>query len=66
MLLDREAHRGPARLERMSEGEAAVLVTQTMLGVHHDGFTETRGNLAVRLLESLTNVTAYRAGGSDP
>lgn len=50
----------------MSEGEAAVLVTQTMLGIGADGSTEARGNLTVRLLESLTNVTAYRAGGADP
>lgn len=66
VLLDRASQREPTCLERMSEGEAAVLVTQTMLGVGVDGSTEARGKLAVRLLESLTNVTAYRAGGADP
>lgn len=66
IAIDQASHRGPARLEPMSEGEAAVLVTQTMLGVGQGGPTGAKGKLAVRLLESLTNVTAYRAGGADP
>jgi hypothetical protein len=66
VFLERTAHQPPTRLEPMSEGEAAVLVTQSMMGVGAGGATATRGPLTVRLLESLSALTAYRAGGDDP
>ncbi len=65
VFLDSNAHRGRARLVRMSEGEAAVYVTQQVLSAQRD-HAEARKDVTVRLLESLRHVSAFRAQGSDP
>lgn len=66
VFLEGSAHRPPTRLERMSDGEAALLVAESMLGVGTGSPIEERGPLTINLLESLASATAYRAGGDDP
>jgi len=64
LLLDAASRQGPGRLERSSDGEAAVYVTQKVLTAA-DG-AAARKDVTVRLLDGLADVTAYRARGGDP
>ena len=64
VLLDAGTRAGAARLVRSSEGEAAVYVTQKVLG--REPGRGPAGAVAVSLLESLTDVAAFRATGHDP
>jgi ribose 1,5-bisphosphokinase PhnN len=66
VLLDATLRRGRAGLARSSEGEAAVYVTQKVLAREGAARAERPEELTVRLLESLADVAAYRAVGSDP
>jgi hypothetical protein len=67
VLLDGTQHEGPAGIARSSEGEAAVYVTQKVLGGPVPGNEAPgREDVTVRLLESLSEVAAYRASGADP
>jgi hypothetical protein len=68
VLLDAAARAGPAGLVRSSDGEAAVYVTQKVLG-RGDGAevgAARSGDVIPRLLESLAEAAAYRAAGHDP
>ena len=65
ILLDAARRTGEPGLERASEGEAAVSVTQQVLGEAAGGAPR-QEEVTVRLLEVLADVTAYRAVGSDP
>ena len=65
ILLDAARRTGEPGLERASEGEAAVSVTQQVLGEAAGGAPR-QEEVMVRLLEVLADVTAYRAVGSDP
>jgi len=65
VLLDAGTRMERAALRRSSEGEAAVVVTQKVLGSARLEPGE-RGRVAARLLESLAESAAYRAVGSDP
>ena len=64
LLLDAASRRGPGRLERSSDGQAAVYVTQKVLTAA-DGAGAGK-DVTVRLLDGLADVTAYRARGGDP
>jgi hypothetical protein len=65
ILLDAARRTGEPGLERASEGEAAVHVTQQVLGEAAYGAPR-QEEVTVRLLEVLADVTAYRAVGGDP
>ena len=65
VLLDAGRRGGPGGVERASAGEAAVYVTQKVLGDAADGAAG-RKDVTVSILESLADVAAYRAIGSDP
>lgn len=62
VLLDVADHVGPARVETMSTGAAAVEVTQALIGTG----ARDAGRLAVGVLESLRDVAGFRARGADP
>jgi hypothetical protein len=64
VLLDLETRGGPARLEPMSEGEAAVRVIAALTGAPRP--LEDGGGLVSELLHSLEQVEAFRASGDDP
>lgn len=64
LLLDAGHRRGPGRVERSSEGEAAVYVTQKVLGGAAGGAA--RKDATVQILDGLVDVAAYRAAGNDP
>lgn len=64
VLLESDAHRGPARVERTSEGAAAVLVSQRLLG--RRGSADEQARLTVQVLDALSDAAAYRASGGDP
>jgi len=62
VLLDPAAHDGPAQLERTSAAEAVIAATQTLIGPG-----TTRPQLTEeRVLESLTDIVAWRGRGADP
>ena len=65
VLLEAASRRGPSGVERASEGEAAVYLTQKVLGGVANGAVR-REDVAMCLLEGLADVAAYRAVGSDP
>lgn len=65
VVLDAGSRDGPGRLERSSEGEAAVRLAQNVLGAAPTD-EAAAGQVTVRLLESLREAVAYRALGSDP
>ena len=56
--------RGPARLERSSEGQAAVRVVQSLMGARYGMGPEASADAGLRLLESVANAQAFRAEGS--
>ena len=60
VILDSAEHQGRVRVVPMSAAEAAVRVTQTLLG----GTGGTDAHLSLRVLESLAEVEAYRGGGA--
>jgi hypothetical protein len=67
VLLDRSTRNDRPGIVKSSEGEAAVFVAEKVLG--GDGSRGTAvagGEITVRLLESLADVTAFRALGGDP
>jgi hypothetical protein len=65
ILLDAAERAGSSGVVRTSEGEAAVYVTQKVLGEAAGGAPR-QEDLTVRLLDVLADVTAYRALGSEP
>jgi len=65
VLLDAERRHGPSGVERSSEGEAAVYVTQKVLGGAASAVAG-RKDVTVALLEALADAAAYRAVGDDP
>jgi hypothetical protein len=64
VLLDSADHGGHARLESISAAEAAVQATQALLGGRAGGTSRRETDLAVRVLEALQDVQAYRGGGA--
>jgi len=66
VLLDAARRNGPSTVERTSAGEAAVFVTQKVLGAAAGGGQTRQEDVTVRLLDGLANVAAYRASGGDP
>jgi len=66
VLLGDAPHAGPASLERHGEGGAAVRLLQSVLGTAHLEPAGTRVDPRLRLLESLREAVAWRAGGGDP
>jgi hypothetical protein len=66
LLLDAGRRSGPGGVELASEGEAAVYVTQKVLGDAAANDAAGRKDVTVHLLESLADVAAYRAVGGDP
>ena len=65
VLLDAGSRGGASGVRRSSEGVAAVSVARRVLG-GTELRAPARAEVTVRLLESLTDVAAYRAEGSDP
>lgn len=62
ILLDPASHGEAPRVERMSEGEGALRTARMLLG---GGVNRNEGSaMMVQVLEALSGVTAYRAGGS--
>lgn len=68
VLLDAGSRGEPAGLVKSSEGEAAVYVTQKVLGREPGAEVGAprSEDVTLRLLEGLAEVTAYRAAGHDP
>lgn len=66
VVLESAPHRGPAALERYSEGEAAVRLVQNMLGAEFGSGAEARMEASLKLLESLGEAAAFHARGARP
>jgi hypothetical protein len=66
VVLDGAPRQGPARLARRGEGEAAVRLLQSVLGVAHVARGGASAGSRLRLLESLRDAVAYDARGADP
>lgn len=66
VLLDRRSHNGPARIERISEGEAALVAARMLMGGGTSGNEQEHAELMARVLESMMDMRAYRAAGSPP
>jgi hypothetical protein len=64
VFLDQKTRAGRARLEPMSEGEAAVRVVLALTGRPQSAGSG--DGLVSELLRSLEDVAAFRAGGGDP
>lgn len=64
VLLDRAGHSGAARVEPSSEGAAALLVSQRLLG--RRGSADEQARLTVRVLDALSDTAACRVSGGDP
>lgn len=64
VVLGEGPRRGPARLERYSEGQAAVRLVQSLLGARYGMGPETMATAGLRLLESVANAQAFRAEGA--
>lgn len=65
VVLDGSRHDAPVRVERMSEGEAAVRVSTALLSAGA-GRGPAWSEIMVRVLEALRDVVAWRAGGGPP
>jgi len=65
VVLDASSHGRPATAERMSEGEAAVRVSTALLSAHA-GQGPAWSTFMTRVLDTLRDVVAWRAGGSPP
>jgi len=66
VLLDRAWHEGPARVERISEGGAAVRVARMLIGAGAGRSEQEQTEIMVRVLEAMRDVTAWRVAGADP
>ncbi len=66
VLLDAGSRCGPGGIEPTSEGEAAVYVTQKVLGGAAANSAAGRKDVTMGLLDGLADVAAYRAVGGDP
>lgn len=64
VVLGEGPRRGPARLERCSEAQAAVRVVQSLMGARYGMGPAAAAAAGLRLLESVTNARAFRAEGS--
>jgi energy-coupling factor transporter ATP-binding protein EcfA2 len=65
VLLQSPVRGQPPLVERVSEGVAAIRVSEALIGLR-GGDIETRGRLTVAVIESLSEVVAYRARGGEP
>jgi len=64
VLLDSASHGDAPRVEPMSEGEGALRTARMLLG---GGVDQSEGSaMMVQVLDALSGVTAYRAGGTPP
>ena len=64
--LDPAGHHGPPRLQRTSEGAAAVETTQLLIGGLAGRSQEERTATMGAVLEAMSGLTAYRACGGPP
>jgi hypothetical protein len=63
-MLDRAAREGPPRLERISEGAAALAATRMLMGGGTAGNEQEHAHLMARVLEAMREMRAYRAAGT--
>jgi len=63
VILDERERTGRVWVKRTSEGAAALLVSERLLGA---GASQGRSRLTVRILDALGDTTAYRVGGGNP
>ena len=66
VLLDAASHKGPAALERASDGAAGVTAARMLIGADVTRPGSEQADLMVRVLEAMREVRAYRARGADP
>ena len=66
VLLDATSHTGPATLEPVSDGAAAVAAARMLIGVGAERPESEQAHIMVRVLEAMQDVRAYRAGGAEP
>jgi len=66
VLLEASRHAGPARVERTSEGAAALEVAQALIGADRVTTPGERANLMTSVLEALEDAVAFEARGNSP
>lgn len=66
VLLDSTRHGGPARIQRISEGEAALEAARMLMGGGVTSPEQEQADLMAQVLEAMTDMRAYRAGGTPP
>lgn len=64
VLLDGISHRGPARVERMGEGEAALTAARMLMGGGATGNQQEHTVLMAQVVEAMSDMRAYRAAGT--
>ena len=66
LLLEKEGHQGPPRVELVSEGEAALRTARMLIGSAAEHNERDQADRMLRVLEALGGVKAYRARGTPP
>ncbi len=64
VMLSETTRSGPARLDRVSPAEAALTAARALLGGGTSSNTEEQADLMARVIEAMSDLAAYRAGGS--
>lgn len=64
ILLDADRHTGSAHLQRISEGEAALVAARMLMGGGATGTHTEQADLMARVVEAMSDMRGYRAGGT--
>ena len=64
VMLSETARPGPARLVKASPAEAALTAARALMGGGTSSNSEEQADLMARVLEAMSDLTAWRAGGS--
>ena len=64
VMLSETDRPGPARLEKIGPAEAALAAARALMGGGTSSNSEEQADLMARVLEAMSDLTAYRAGGS--
>jgi len=66
VLLDQADHAGPPLIERTSDGSAALRAARMLIGSTPARGKEEHTSIMIKVLEAMSDVTAYRARGTPP
>ena len=64
VLLDSTRHTGPAHLQRMSDGEAAISAARMLMGGGATGTHTEQADLMAGVVEAMSDMRGYTAGGT--